>query len=127
MPLRRMGRPGLVGLAARTAVVAGTATAVSGGMQRRQQDKAQAQYDQDQYAAAQQQAQIDAAAQAAAAQYAPPPAPAQPAQYAAPPAPAAPAAGGADLVAELQKLAALKDAGILDDAEFAAAKAKLLG
>ena len=31
--MRRRGRPGLVGLAARTAVVAGTATAVSGGMQ----------------------------------------------------------------------------------------------
>ncbi|WP_448261928.1 SHOCT domain-containing protein [Microbacterium aurum] len=32
-----------------------------------------------------------------------------------------------DVVAELQKLAALKDAGALDDAEFAAAKARLLG
>jgi membrane protease subunit (stomatin/prohibitin family) len=31
-----------------------------------------------------------------------------------------------DVVAELQKLAALKDAGILTDEEFAAAKAKLL-
>ena len=38
----------------------------------------------------------------------------------------APAAGGVDVVAELQKLAALKEAGLLDDAEFAAAKAKLL-
>ena len=35
--------------------------------------------------------------------------------------------GGVDIVAELQKLAALKDAGVLSDAEFAAAKAKLLG
>jgi hypothetical protein len=110
-----MGRPGLIGMAARTAVVAGTATAVSGNVQRRQQEKAQGQYDQQQYEAAQQQAQIDAAAQAAAAQYA------QPA-----PAPAAPA-GGTDIVAELTKLASLKDAGILSDAEFAAAKAKLLG
>ena len=33
--LRRMGRPGLIGTMTRTAVVAGTATAVSGGMQRR--------------------------------------------------------------------------------------------
>lgn len=115
MPLRRMGRPGLVGMAARTAVVAGTATAVSGGVARRQQARAQSQYDQQQYEAAQQQAQIDAAAQAAAAQYAAPaPAP-------------APAAGGTDIVAELQKLGALKDAGVLSDAEFAAAKAKLLG
>ena len=42
---------------------------------------------------------------------------------------AAPAAagGGTDLVAEIQKLAALKDAGVLSDEEFAAAKAKLLG
>ena len=120
MPLGRRGRPGLVGLAARTAVVAGTATAVSGGMQRRQQGKAQDQYEQEQYQAAQQQAQIDAAAQAAAAQYA------QPQQQYAPPPPAAPAAGGTDIVAEIQKLAAMKDAGVLDDAEFAAAKARLL-
>jgi hypothetical protein len=112
--IRRMGRPGLLGLAARTAVVAGTATAVSGAMRGGQERKAQAQYEQEQYAAAQQQAQIDAAAQQAAAQYAQPAA-----------APAAPA--GVDLVAEIQKLAALKDAGVLSDAEFAAAKAKLLG
>ncbi len=118
MPLRRMGRPGLIGMAARTAVVAGTATAVSGSVQRHQQEKAQNQYEQQQYEAMQQQAQIDAAAQAAAAQYA--------AQApAAAPAPA-PAAGGTDVVAELQKLASLKDAGILSDDEFAAAKAKLL-
>ena len=110
MPLRRVGRPGLVGMAARTAVVAGTATAVSGNVQRRQQDRAQQDYEQQQYEAQQQQAQMQAAAQQAAAQQA-----------------AAPAAGGVDVVAELQKLAALRDQGILSDAEFAAAKAKLLG
>jgi Short C-terminal domain len=38
MPGMRRG-PGLVGMAARTAVVAGTATAVSGRVQRRQQAK----------------------------------------------------------------------------------------
>ena len=38
---RRMGRPGLVGMAARTAVVAGTATAVSGGVSRRQNARAE--------------------------------------------------------------------------------------
>lgn len=118
MPLRRMGRPGLVGLAARTAVVAGTATAVSGAMAGHQQQKAQAEYEQQQYAAAQQQAQIDAAAaQAVAAQAAAAP----------PPPPAAPAAPAVDVVAELQKLAALKEQGLIDDAEFAAAKARLLG
>jgi hypothetical protein len=39
---RRRGRPGLVGTMARTAVVAGTATAVAGGVNNRQQAKAQA-------------------------------------------------------------------------------------
>lgn len=110
MLVRRVGRPGLVGLAARTAVVAGTATAVSGSMQAKQQKKAQEQ--QQQYEAAQQQAQ-------AAQQQAAPAAPA--AQAPAPP------VGGVDVVAELQKLASLKEAGVLSDEEFAAAKAKLLG
>ena len=116
MPLGRGGRPGLIGMAARTAVVAGTATAVSGNVQRRQQSRAQDQYDQQQSEAQQQQAQMDAAAaQAVAAQQAAAPAPA----------PAAPAAD--DMVAQLQKLAALHDQGILSDDEFAAAKTKLLG
>lgn len=114
MPFRRMGRPGLVGMAARTAVVAGTATAVSGRVAHRQQAKYADQQAEEQAAAQQQwEAQQYQAQQAAAA--APPPPP-----------PAAPA-GGVDVVAELQKLAALKDQGILSDAEFAAAKAKLLG
>ena len=39
---------------------------------------------------------------------------------------AAPAAPAVDLTAELQKLASLKQAGVLSDEEFAAAKAKLL-
>ena len=119
--MRRVGRPGLVGLAARTAVVAGTATAVNGAMNNHQQKKAQDEYEQQQYEAAQQQAAMNAAAQQAVAQqmaYAPPPAPA---------APAAPAGGGEDIVASLQKLSALKDAGALSDAEFDAAKARLLG
>lgn len=117
MPMmRRVGRPGLLGLAARTAVVAGTASAVTGGMRANQQRKAQSAYEQEQYEAAQQQAQIDAAAQAAVAARVPPaPAPA-----------AAPAAGGTDVVAELQKLAALKQQGLLSDAEFEQAKARLL-
>lgn len=123
MPFRRMGRPGLIGMAARTAVVAGTATAVSGGMQRRQQEKAQGQYEQQQYEAQQQQAQIDAAAQQAVSQQQA--AMGVAAQQAAA-APAAPA-GGTDIVAELQKLGALKAQGILTDDEFSAAKAKLLG
>ncbi|WP_047520410.1 SHOCT domain-containing protein [Microbacterium sp. ZOR0019] len=116
MPMRRFGRPGLIGLAARTAVVAGTASAVGGAMSRNQQQRAQGQYEQQQYEAAQQQAQIDAAAQNAAAQYAAAPA------AVAPPAAAAPD----DMVAKLQQLAALKDSGVLSPEEFVAAKQKLL-
>lgn len=114
--IRRVGRPGLLGLAARTAVVAGTATAVSGGMQRRQQEKAMEQQQAEQYQAQQQQAQMDAAAQQAVAQQ----------QAAAPAAAPAPAGGGTDLMAQLQQLAALHAQGILSDDEFSAAKARLL-
>jgi hypothetical protein len=101
-----MGRPGLVGMAARTAVVAGTATAVSGNVSRRQQSKADAQ------AAEQQQAQ---------AQYAPPPQ-----EYAQAAPPAQPEESTEDLIAQLKKLGDLKEAGVLDEAEFQTAKAKLL-
>lgn len=113
MPLRRFGRPGLIGLAARTAVVAGTATAVQGAAMKNQQRRAEGQYEQQQYEAAQQQAQIDAAAQQAAAQYAPS-------------APAASAAAADDMIAKLQQLSSLHDSGVLSDAEFATAKQKLL-
>jgi len=105
---RRMGRPGLVGMAARTAVVAGTATAVSGGVARRQQGRAEAK------AAEQQQQQQ---------QYAPPP---QEYVQAAPPPEAEPEASTDDLIAQLKKLGDLKEAGVLDEAEFQTAKAKLL-
>ena len=102
--------PGLIRGVARTAVVAGTATAVSNRVSRRQagrwQDQAQQQYEHDYYQ--QQQAQ----------QYAPPP----PA-----PAPAAVDDGGDDLIAQLEKLGDLRDKGILTNEEFAAQKAKLLG
>jgi hypothetical protein len=53
---------------------------------------------------------------------APPAAPAPPA-----PPPAPPAAAGDDTVAQLKQLADLHSAGALNDAEFEAAKAKLLG
>ncbi|WP_311243275.1 SHOCT domain-containing protein [Microbacterium sp. WCS2018Hpa-23] len=117
MPFRRFGRPGLIGLAARTAVVAGTATAVQGAAMRNREQRAQGQYEQEQYAAAQQQAQIDAAAQNAAAQYAAPVAPA---------APAAASTSADDMISKLQQLASLKDSGVLSEDEFAAAKQKLL-
>jgi len=95
---------------ARTAVIAGTATAVSGSIQQKQQaGAAQAQ------AAAQQEA-----AQAAQAAPPPPPAPAAPQD-------APPAAGSGDLMDQLERLANLKTSGLLSDEEFSAAKAQLLG
>jgi len=102
--------PGLLRGVARTAVVAGTATAVSGRVQRRQAEK-YATRDANIYAQREQ-----AYEQQAYAQPAPPP----------PPAPAAPAAT-TDVVAELKQLAELKDQGILTEEEFAAQKAKILG
>lgn len=111
MPLRRMGRPGLIGMAARTAVVAGTATAVAGGVQHHQQQKYQNQYEQEQYE--QQQAAQEAQAQQQAAMQ----------QQAAAQQQAAPAD---DLMTRLQQLATLHTQGVLTDEEFSAAKAKLL-
>lgn len=103
---RRRGRPGLVGTMARTAVIAGTATAVSGSIQQKQQaGAARAQAEQE-------------AAQAA--QAPPPPAPAVPQD-------APPAAGPGDLMDQLERLANLKTSGLLSDEEFSAAKAQLLG
>lgn len=93
---------GLLRMAARTAVVAGTATAVSGRVAHRQDQRYAAQ-EQEQY-----EAQQAAAAQAAAAQ-----------------APAAPQQD--EQTAKLQELAQLHKQGVLSDEEFAAAKAKVLG
>ncbi len=114
---RRMGRPGVIGTMARTAVIAGTATATVNAINGRAQNKAmaeqQAASQQDQVAEMQQEM---ATMQQQMAQ----------SQPAAPAAPAAPA-GGEDVMAELEKLGQMKASGILTDEEFAAAKAKLLG
>ena len=91
--------PGLMRGIARTAVVAGTATAVSGRVSRRQQGRW----------AAKEQAE------------APPPAAA--------PAAAPPAAQGGDMddkLAQLKQLGELKQAGVLTDAEFEVQKDKIL-
>ena len=90
--------PGLLRGVVRTAAVAGTATAVSNRVSRRQ---AQRWGEQEAYAE---------------------PEPA----YAAP-APAPAAAPAADPIEQLKDLAALKEQGILTDAEFATQKAKILG
>jgi Short C-terminal domain len=89
--------PGLLRGVARTAVVAGTATAVSNRVSRRQANRWQQQeYEQQ------------------------PPEP----QYAPPP--AAPAAPAADPIEQLRQLGELRQQGILTDEEFAAQKAKIL-
>jgi Short C-terminal domain len=80
--------PGLLRGMARTAVVAGTATAVSNRVSRRQAERWAAQ-DQDAYAP-------------------PPP-------------------SGGDPIEQLKELAALKQQGVLTDAEFAEQKARILG
>jgi hypothetical protein len=92
---------GLLGGMARTAVIAGTATAVSNRVSRRQAGRWAAQ---DAYQA-QQQGQP-------AQQYAPPPRTEEP--------------DTDDLIAQLEKLGQLKASGVLTDAEFEAQKAKLL-
>jgi len=91
--------PGLIRGMARTAVVAGTATAVSNRVSRRQGERWAAQ---------------EAAEQPAA----PPPAPM--------PAAPAPAAGGQSTIDQLKELGELKAQGILTEDEFEAQKAKLL-
>jgi hypothetical protein len=89
--------PGLLRGVARTAVVAGTATAVSNRVSKRQGER-WAQQEAEQY------------------RQAPPPAPAQ----------AAPS-GEASTIDQLKELGELKAQGVLTEEEFAAQKAKLLG
>jgi hypothetical protein len=85
---------------ARTAVVAGTATAVSNRVSRRQANRwSQQEYEQQQEE--------------------------QPQQYQEPP--PAPAGGGEDRIQQLKELAELKEQGVLNDDEFASEKARILG
>ena len=113
----RRRRGGLVGTMARTAVIAGTASAVAGGVHHRQAQRWEGQ-EAEQQAAAQQQADAAAYQQQLAAQQAQQ-ATAATAAAAAPP-------GTPDMIAQIQQLATLKAQGILSEAEFEAAKAKLL-
>ncbi|MFC4602736.1 SHOCT domain-containing protein [Rhodococcus kronopolitis] len=125
MPLGRgrVGRPGLLGTMARTAVITGTAKATSNAMNRSSQRRgAEQQAYADQQAAAQQQAYADQQAAAQQQAFAAQQAAAQ--QAAAQQAQAAPAD---DLISKLQQLGTLHENGVLSDQEFAAAKAKLLG
>ena len=89
--------PGLLRGVARTAVVAGTATAVSNRVSRRQGARWAQQDAPEQYS--------------------------EPAPAPAPPPPAPPSD---DPIERIKELASLRDSGILTEDEFAAAKAKLL-
>ncbi len=92
--------PGLLRGVARTAVVAGTATAVSNRVSRRQANR-WSQQEEQQYAQQQNYQQP-------------------------PPAPPPPAAPPVDTITQLKELAELKSQGILTEAEFEAQKAKVL-
>lgn len=91
--------PGLLRGVARTAVVAGTATAVSNRVSRRQGQRWSANEPAPQYEA-------------------PPPPP--------PPPPQAPPSGGIDRIAALKQLGELRDQGVLTEEEFTAEKARIL-
>ncbi|WP_237563405.1 SHOCT domain-containing protein [Arthrobacter sp. H-02-3] len=112
---------GLLRGMARTAVVAGTATAVSGRVQRRQANKFA---EKDAATAAKQQEAYDAQM----AEQQPPPEYQQPV-YQQPPPPPPPPSGGItdDAIQQLKELGALKEQGILTEEEFVAQKAKILG
>jgi hypothetical protein len=100
---RRVGRPGLVGTMARTAVITKTAQTVAGGGAAKQQ------------AVAQQQAALDAQTQLADMQT-------QLNSVAG----AQNQSGSGGLLAELQQLGEMHASGLLSEEEFAAAKSKLL-
>ncbi|MDX2552101.1 SHOCT domain-containing protein [Streptomyces stelliscabiei] len=90
--------PGLIRGVARTAVVAGTATAVSNRVSRRQQGRWAQQADAE-----------------------------QPAPAAAPPPPTQPAGAADNTIAQLKELGELKAQGVLTDAEFEEQKRRVLG
>src|SRR3954471_9072867 len=100
MPLRRLGRPGLLGTIGRTAVIAGTATMTSQAVSRHSQPRAA---EQKAFAAQEVAAAEDPALQTA-----------------------APSAPEPDLVGRLSELAELRSFGALSEPEFQAAKQQLL-
>ena len=99
--------PGLIRGIARTAAIAGTASAVNGRVQRRQASKF-----------AEKDAQTAAMRQEAYQQ--------QVAQSAPPPPPAPAASGSSDMLEQLKQLGDLKAQGVLTEEEFAAQKARIL-
>lgn len=111
------GGPGLLRTVGRTAVVAGTATVVSKGVSNSMNAAAQQQAAAAQAQATAEQARFDAAVAQAVDQHL---------TTAAPAAAPAPGINATERIAMLQQLAALKEQGILSDAEFEAEKARIL-
>lgn len=105
MPLRPRGRRLLRGIG-RTALVAGTAGVVAGGVNHYQQKK-WAREEQEEYER----------------RYGTQPPPAM----AAPPQPGVTGGGEDDMVEQIKELSVLHESGVLTDEEFAAAKAKVFG
>lgn len=105
--------PGLLRTVGRTAVVAGTATAVSRGVSGAMDSAAQQRAVEEQQRATEEQQRFDAAVQQALAQQT---AEASPASYAA----------SGERIVMLQQLADLRAQGILTDAEFEVEKARIL-
>ncbi|GEL46108.1 SHOCT domain-containing protein [Cellulomonas hominis] len=128
--------PGLIRGVARTAVVAGTASAVAGRVQRRQQGRWAEQDAQQAQAQAYQQQQAQQAYAQQQQAYAQPaygqsPYPQEPYTAPAPAQPTSPGVpAGSDMdarIAQLRDLAALRDQGVLSPEEFEAQKARILG
>jgi hypothetical protein len=107
--MRRVGRPGLIGTMARTAVIAGTASAVTGGVAKMQGYGPQ-----------------PTPPQPPQPQPQPTPAPAAAAPVAAAPPPPESTGMSVEAMDQLKKLAELHEAGVLTDEEFAAQKARIL-
>jgi hypothetical protein len=106
--------PGLLGTVARTAVVAGTATATANAVSNRETRRAQAAADEQAQQPAQQPAQQQTTHD-------------QPPSGQSPSGRSTQPSNGSDLTGKLQQLADLNASGALSDAEFAAAKSRLLG
>lgn len=111
------GGPGLLRTVGRTAVIAGTATAVSNKVSGSMDASAQQRAAEEQRRAAEEQQRFDDAVQRSLAQQAP----------AFSPAPPPASADSGERIALLQQLAELKQQGILTDEEFASEKARILG
>jgi uncharacterized protein HemX len=114
--MRRRGGRGVIGAMATTAVVAGTAGAVSHHQQQKYANQAEAQQAQ----AAGQQTAVNSQQQIAELQQ-------EVQSMQAQQAPATASAGGSDITAQLQQLSSMQAAGLLTPDQFEAAKNKLLG